>query len=214
MAEKEDVVTAATQVFARYGYKRVTMADLAEAAHMSRPSLYLIFPSKEQVFRAVVARLFASMLAEIRQGVSRLSTAEEKLTFACEIWCVRPFEMMLASPDTRDLLESSYEFAAEITIKTATDFMGILAEILDPLVRRQNKVHLSSIQLAPLLASALPGFKGAAKSAAQLRALIAGLITVVLASVEESNAIEKRGKKRTPRKAKGLASLTLSGRFE
>ncbi len=200
MAEKvEDVVTAATQVFARYGYKRVTMADLAEAAHMSRPSLYLIFPSKEQVFRAVVARVFASMLADIRQGISRFPTAEEKLTFACEIWCVRPFEMILASPDARDLLESSYEFAAEITTKAAREFLSILAEILDPLVRRQNKVHLPSIRIAELLVSALPGFKGSAESAPQLRALIAALITVVLASLEESDAIERRGKKRTAR---------------
>ena len=196
MAEKvEDVIAAAMQVFARYGYKRVTMADLAEAAHMSRPSLYLIFPSKEQVFTAVVARVFASMLAEIRQGISRFTTAEEKLRFACEIWCVRPFEMILASPDARDLLESSYEFAAETTIEAARDFMSILAEILDPLVRRQNKIHLSSIQIAHLLASALPGFKGSAESVAQLRALIAGLITVVLASLDEGDAIEKRGKK-------------------
>lgn len=200
MAEKvEDVVTAATLVFARYGYKRVTMADLAEAAHMSRPSLYLIFPSKEQVFRAVVERVFASMLAEIRRGVSRFPTAEEKLTFACEIWCVRPFEMILASPDARDLLESSYEFAEETTTKAAREFMSILTEILDALVRRQNKVHLSSIRIAELLESALKGFKASAESAAQLRALIAGLITVVLASLEESDAIEKRGKRRTAR---------------
>lgn len=198
MAEKEeDVVVAATQVFARYGYKRVTMADLAEAAHMSRPSLYLIFRSKEQVFGAVVARVFASMLAEIRQGVSRLPTPEEKLTFACEIWCVRPFEMILASPDARDLLESGYEFAAETTTKAAREFTSILAEILDPLVRRQNKVHLPSNRMAQLLASALPGFKGSAENAAQLRALIASLITVVLASLEDSEAIENRGKKRT-----------------
>ena len=198
MAEKvEDVVTAATQVFARYGYKRVTMADLAEAAHMSRPSLYLVFPSKEQVFRAVVERVFASMLAEIRQGVSRFPTAEEKLTFACEIWCVRPFEMILASPDARDLLDSSYEFAAEITTKAVREFMSILAEILDPLVRLQNKVHLSSIQIAQLLASALPGFKGSAESSARLRALIADLITVVVASLEGSDANRKTGKQRT-----------------
>jgi len=198
MAEKaKDVVTAATQIFARYGYKRVTMADLAEAAHISRPALYLIFPSKEQVFRAVVARVFASMLGEIRQGVSRFTTAEEKLTFACEIWCVRPFEMILASPDARDLLENSYEFAAEATVKAARDFLSLVAEILDPLVRSQNKVHLSSLRIAQLVASALPGFKGSAENAAQLRALIAGLIAVVLASLDESDAIEKRGKKRT-----------------
>ncbi len=195
----EDIVTAATQVFLRYGYKRVTMADLAEAAHMSRPGLYLFFPSKEQVFTAVVARVFASILAEIRQELGSFPTAEDKLKFACEVWCVRPFEMILASPAARDLLASSYEFAAETTIRAANDFMSVLTEILDPLVRRQNKVGLSSAQIADLLRSALPGFKESAENAAHLRTLIAGLIEVVLASLQESDASNQRGKKRTAR---------------
>jgi len=202
MAEKklENIITAATQVFLRYGYKRVSMADLAEAAHMSRPALYLVFASKEQVFTAVMRRVFASMLAEIRRELSGFSTAEDKLKFACEVWCVRPFEMILASPDARDLLASSYEFAAETTIGAANEFMSVLTEILDPLVRRQNKVNLSSRQIAHLLRSALPGFKESAEDAAQLRTLIAGLIEVVLVSLQDSEAIDGRGKKRAARK--------------
>lgn len=175
------------------------MADLAQAARMSRPALYLVFPSKEQVFTSVVARTFTSMLAAIGQVLRGLSTPREKLTFASQVWCVRPFEMILASPDARDLLESSYEFATETDVKAAGEFMGVLAEILDPLVQRQHKVNLSSLRIAQLLGSALPGFKETAESAAQLRSLIAGLIAIVLASLQESDVVDKRRTKRTAR---------------
>jgi len=184
MAErKEDVIAAATQVFLRYGYKRVTMGDLAEAAHMSRPALYLVFPSKDEIFTAVLNRAFTAMLDEIRQGLSRLSTPKEKLMFAFEIWCVRLFETIQASPDAKDLLESSYEFATEVTKRASADFEALVAEVLQPLVRRSTGLKLSSAQVAHILAAAAPGFKASAKNAGQLRELIAGLISIVLASL-------------------------------
>ncbi len=194
--KEKDVVAAAARVFLRYGYKRVTMADLAEAARLSRPALYLVFSSKEAIFTAVMAQAFTAMLAEIREGLGRLSTAEEKLTFATKVWCVRPFETILASPDAKDLLQSSYEFATAVTTKAASDFVALVAEILDPLVQRQKRVNLSSVQIAQLLASALLGFKESARNVAQLRELIAGLIGVILASLQAPHVIEERRKKR------------------
>jgi len=137
--EKEaKVIAAATQVFLRYGFRRATMGDIAEAARISRRALYLVFPSKEVVFTAVTAWLFTAALDEIRQGLVRFATAEEKLAFAFEAWCVRPFEIILASPDATDLPQSSYEFATDVTTKAAADFEALLAEVLQPQVRRES----------------------------------------------------------------------------
>ena len=54
--KREAVLAAARQVFMRYGYRRVTMGDIADAAKMSRPALYLVIPSKEEIFTAVVSQ--------------------------------------------------------------------------------------------------------------------------------------------------------------
>jgi AcrR family transcriptional regulator len=192
MAEQKaaKVISAATQVFLRYGFRRATMGDIADAARMSRPALYLVFPSKEEILTAVMARLFTSALDEIRQGLGRFATAEEKLTFAFDVWCVRPFEMILASPDAKDLLQSSFEFATEVTTRAAVDFETILAEVLRPEGRGKTRADLSSAQIAHILANAVPGFKESAKTAAQLHELIAGLITIVLTSLH--NPQERR----------------------
>ena len=185
MAERtEDVITAATRIFLRYGYQRVTMRDLAEAARMSRPALYLVFPSKEEIFTAVMARAFAAMLDEIRQGLGRFTAPKEKLMFAFEVWCVRPFEMIQASPDAKDLLQSSYEFAAEVTAQASASFEALLAEVLQPLIRKSAGMKLSPAQMAHILAAAAPGFKESVQNAGQLRELISNLITVVLASLK------------------------------
>ena len=184
---EEKVLTAARDVFMRYGFKRATMSDLADAAQMSRPALYLIFSSKEAVLRSVVAQIFNELLREVREGLSKNDRVADKLTFAFEIWCVRPFEMIQASPDAKDILESGYEFAAEITLQAFSDFETILSDILRPLMTSQAEKTLSSEQLAHILATAVQGFKESATSVIQLRDMIEGLITIVVAGLQNQS---------------------------
>jgi AcrR family transcriptional regulator len=168
---------AAQRVFVRYGYKRVTMADLAEAAGLSRPALYLVFSSKEEILTAVLTRVFASTLREIRDGLGRLAITKEKLTFAFEVWSVRTFEMVQASPDAKDLLESSFEFVTGVTTKANADFVAIVADVLEPLVRKQSKVDLSSGQIAQILANAMFGLKRQRRTRSSYASGLAGCST-------------------------------------
>ncbi len=186
--KEEQVLTAARDVFMRYGYKRTTMSDLANAVQMSRPALYLIFSSKEEVFRALITQIFTELLREVREGVSKHDEVADQLTCAFEVWCVRPFEMIQASPDAKDILESGYEFATEITVQVFADFETILSDVLRPLVSAQADPPLSSEQLAHILSTAVQGFKESASSAVQLRQLIKGLITIVLAGLHSQRA--------------------------
>lgn len=182
--EKVDVVLAAARrVFLRYGYRRVTMGDLAEAAQMSRPALYAVFPSKEQIFVELLATTKAEWLAEIRAGVPQLETAEEQLAFAFEVWCVRPFELIRGSPDAADLLESSQEFATEVAARASAEFEGLLAEILGPQFAGPSESKLSPRQVARILRTSAHGLKTAAEDADDLRQLIGGLCAIVLKGI-------------------------------
>jgi AcrR family transcriptional regulator len=51
---REHVLTAALLIFARYGYRKASMEDVARAAGISRPGLYFYFASKQDLFRAAV----------------------------------------------------------------------------------------------------------------------------------------------------------------
>ena len=188
-SKEEKVLTAARDVFMRYGFKRTTMSDLADAAHISRPALYLIYSSKEDVFRSLVAQVFGELLDEIRKGLGKREGVADKLAFAFDIWCIGPFEMTQVSPDAKDILESGYEFASEITSHAYTDFEQIVSDILRSVVSTQAEETLSAEQLAHILTTASQGFKESASSTVQLRQMIKGLITIVLAGLQnlESN---------------------------
>ncbi|MEZ5212498.1 TetR/AcrR family transcriptional regulator [Gordonia sp. (in: high G+C Gram-positive bacteria)] len=51
------VIDAASHVFAEYGYARTSMAAIAEAAGVSRPTVYLYFSTKADVFRALAEQV-------------------------------------------------------------------------------------------------------------------------------------------------------------
>src|SRR5882762_6933784 len=102
---RDQVVQAAIGVFLRYGYARTTMADIAQAAGLSRPTLYLTFPDKEGVFRAVIETMVAAKLATIRAGLTAQSSLEAKLRFACEAWGAEGFELVLTNPDAKDMFD-------------------------------------------------------------------------------------------------------------
>ena len=182
--KREDVIAAARQVFLLHGYNRVTMGDIAKAAGISRPGLYLIFPGKDDVFTAVMASVFSEILTEINSKLDDHATTEKKLTFVFDVWCVRPFETIQTYPEAKDLLESSYKFATEVTTKSAADFCDILTKLLEPLVVKKIQPNLTASQLAQIMFTATPGFKSSVKNANELRTLIAGLIRVVLDSLD------------------------------
>src|ERR1700751_6298997 len=105
---RDQVVQAAIGVFLRYGYARTTMADIAQAAGLSRPTLYLEFPDQDEIFHAVVDAMVANKLTEIRQGLPRYRGFKAKLRFACEAWGAEGFEVVQAHPDARDMFDLGF----------------------------------------------------------------------------------------------------------
>jgi len=57
------LLAAAAEVFARYGYRKASMDDVARAAGLSRQGLYLHYPTKEQLFREGLRALIDTLLA-------------------------------------------------------------------------------------------------------------------------------------------------------
>lgn len=178
---KEDqVLSAAERCFFRYGFRKTTMGEIAAAAQVSRPALYLMYSSKEDVFRAVVVRLFSRLLAELDEGLDTHGDPIEQLRFAFDVWCVRPFETVQNAPDAADLLENSRQLAAEAWTEAEADFEKVITNILDGVMRGQRGSGLTAHQVAHVLAIAVPGLKEAATSAEQLRGSIRDLLDLVV----------------------------------
>jgi AcrR family transcriptional regulator len=182
-ARKEQIVDAAIGVFLRYGYARATMGDIAQAAGLTRPTLYVTFPDKEQIFTAVVDKMIADKLAEIREGLPRLKTLEKKLRFACDAWAADGYELVRAHPDAADMFDLGFKSVCAGYDK----FGALLADLLDPPLKRSS-LDLSPADVARTIVFAMRGFKDAATSSAEMRQLIANHVKLTAAAIESQKA--------------------------
>jgi AcrR family transcriptional regulator len=72
------LLRAAEQVFARVGYEKAQVEEIAVAAGFSKGALYAHFKSKEELFLALYERKTASYQAQLRQALESTPNREEK----------------------------------------------------------------------------------------------------------------------------------------
>lgn len=180
MSDNKDqrVLKAARDVFSRYGYARTTMGDIAKAAGMSRPALYLVFPNKDDIFAAVVNRFGAELLETIRKGALERDTLQGQLQYAFTVWAVESYKLVAASPDARDLVEGNHK-AVEATYK---EFEELVAELLTPAVRALRP-RTTPEAVARLLVRSSRGLKQTAKDSEDLQNMLDLLISFMVAAL-------------------------------
>ncbi|MDA0260640.1 MAG: TetR/AcrR family transcriptional regulator [Proteobacteria bacterium] len=181
--KQQKVLDAAQAQFLRYGFRRVTMGDIATAANISRPALYLLFANKEAIFCAIFTRFANGRLAEIEAGIDDFPTVTEQLAFAVEIWIVQPYEMLHHTPEGRELVECSYGFATDVVGASYRRFEAILASAFAPYSTTLKAAGMSPATLAETFALALPGMKSGARNSKHLHALLNRLITIITAAL-------------------------------
>jgi AcrR family transcriptional regulator len=73
------LLRSAEQVFARVGYEKAQVEQIAEAAGFSKGALYAHFKSKEELFLALYQEKEANALAKLRNALDSASTHETKI---------------------------------------------------------------------------------------------------------------------------------------
>jgi AcrR family transcriptional regulator len=73
------ILTSARQVFERFGYKKATLDDIANALGMGKTAIYYHFVNKEDIFKAVLDHEADALKNELIEAVTRSSDAKSKI---------------------------------------------------------------------------------------------------------------------------------------
>ena len=76
---KRNIIDAAIKLFAKYGYEKTTTDDLADSARISVGTLYLYFPSKEELFKTICTELDKKMIQDNKTVFSNDKELESEL---------------------------------------------------------------------------------------------------------------------------------------
>lgn len=70
MNKKEEVINAARDLFTKYGYKKVSMDEIAKEANVTKKTIYSYFSDKEVMFKYFASEELQSMKEKIENDVN------------------------------------------------------------------------------------------------------------------------------------------------
>ena len=146
---REEVVRAASEVFARYGYQKASMQDIASAAGVSKSVLFKYFGTKEKlyqtVFRIATEGISDADMRSREMGDESMSVFEamrRTVEFRAKLFARFPWVYSFAytaafdgDPFVQELVRAAYQ-ARGVGERTAPAYRGIRADIPNEAVRR------------------------------------------------------------------------------
>jgi len=164
-SRQDALLDAAVGVFARYGFRKTTMDEVARAAGVSRQGLYLQFMDKEELFRKAVAFKLSRQLSAAVIALSNESEGlENRLIAACDEWAGRFVGVMGA--DAADLMCASTSLAGATLADYEARFEEALAHAVEvsPLAAFCVASGFSPTEFARALHATAGGLKRVSKT--------------------------------------------------
>jgi AcrR family transcriptional regulator len=141
---REQILTAATEAFARSGFAATGLDDIATEAGITRVVLYRHFDSKTDLYQAVLDRMCARLEAHVEEPVGGFTDASIDGLLEAAVESPAGFRLLfqhaLREPEFSERIE---KFRADIT---AAAFLQISALVPDEALARW------AAQLAPVVA--------------------------------------------------------------
>ena len=175
---REQVLGAALLTFARYGYKKTSMEDVARAADISRPGLYFLFESKQKLFReAVTQALDADVEAARRSLTAPDRPLPERLIEAFDRWTGRYLGPM--AREVAVLRETHPELLGSVVVDYPRRFLEMVTAAVSADLPARSAVTAADV--ARTLVSTARGIKEEVTNRDDFVARMTVAVTLVLA---------------------------------
>lgn len=156
---KQNIIDRAREVFAKYGFRKTTLDDIASAVGKGKSSLYYYFKNKEEIFEEVIGQEVDKLKNEFLNAVNSVETPMQKL----RVYIIRRMEMFhsLISfyPILRNEFAEYYSYIERIRAKYDEEEMVIIKSILQSGIDRKEFVIHNLDLTAQAIIKAMKGFE-------------------------------------------------------
>ena len=103
-AARTRILDAADRLLARYGFRKMTVDDIAREAGIGKGTVYLSFPSKEEVALSCIDRMVEALLARLAELAAGHGPAERRLRAMLRLRVLDRFDYARAHAASLDAL--------------------------------------------------------------------------------------------------------------
>ena len=147
-AKRLRILGGALKVFTAYGFARTTMDDIAKAAELSRPSLYLVFRNKTDIYRAIATCVLEEIVQRAGAALAGDGTLLERLDRLIESALYELLKDIEESPHGSELMDIRNALAADLFAQWRAEMLDLLESAIANEAER-NKADLADRELTP-----------------------------------------------------------------
>src|SRR6202047_936001 len=129
-AKPNAIVLAALELFARFGYRKTSIDDIAKAAQVAKRTVYLHFENKAAVFLAILEYLGEQVRQRCAAAERASGTAVDRLTGLLDAYFGMAFELFSKSEHMPELEETFSKLARARVGDLNTEYEDRLARVL------------------------------------------------------------------------------------
>lgn len=98
--KKDEILNAALKVFARYGYKKTTLEDVARELAMTKSNIYFYVAGKRDLYEQAIRNALTLWRDSVAAAIAEKDNAVEKFT----VMAVKSYEYLANDEDLRSIL--------------------------------------------------------------------------------------------------------------
>ncbi|MEM0929153.1 MAG: TetR/AcrR family transcriptional regulator [Pseudomonadota bacterium] len=185
--KREAVFDAAASVFAQYGFRRTSMNDIAQAAGISRPALYVLFENKEDLFRQLASNRQNEAISEAVSILEQDAPFTERFTLAILAYERIYYEPIAGSPHAAEFMDTALGLVSDDMMKRHNRLVQYLSDVIDQAAGEGHvslkRIGMKTKAFVELLMSSIGGQKKSATSVRDFRQRVKHVTSVFLASI-------------------------------
>ena len=142
------ILAAATKEFAAKGLEGARTDDIARAAELSRPALYLVFRNKTDIYRELARGVLAEVMARVKESLARDGTLLERLDGMVLFAFFDTLREIEEAPHGPELVDMQNALAGDICAEWREEMCAILERLVSEEVAAKG-IDLAARELSP-----------------------------------------------------------------
>jgi AcrR family transcriptional regulator len=157
-----DILDTARTLFRQSGFKKTTMGDIARSLGKAKSSLYYYYPSKEDIFEAVLYAEMDELLDQIHQSIRQAGSSKEKLIIYCRCRLNKLNQLCNLSDALKSEIAELHCIMADLKNKFDTSHVELVKDILAEGVNNGEFKQISEDNIELIAYLMVSSFRGLA----------------------------------------------------
>lgn len=156
---REIITRVAGEIFARYGYQKTTLDDIARACRKGKSSIYYYFRNKEEIFQEVIDKEIIVLKSRILISLDEVESPKDKL----KVYLLARMQGMKELINVYNAMKNEYlqqfDFIERVREKYDKIELGIIRSIIDEGIRKDIFYTEDPALTSMTLFTAIKGFE-------------------------------------------------------